>query len=107
MEPIQQIAVIAGSATFGRPHGDLTMQRLLEAFLDLSYIRVLLIVLSFFITAMLLIHLWSTQRDRSVLGKIGWSLVVCVPLVGWVLYGGLAAMPKPHGERWRKSDGLE
>ncbi len=101
---IAQAGRLQGSRSLYYP----MMDRLIESFFSLPYVRACLTTLACLVTAMLLVRIWTVHRDRSLLAKIGWSLVVCVPLVGWVLYGGLAATPLPHRSRpqhW-ESDGL-
>jgi hypothetical protein len=44
------------------------------------------------ISVVLLIHLWRRQ-DGSVFKRSIWSIVVCVPLIGWVFYGGFYCPP--------------
>jgi hypothetical protein len=31
--------------------------------------------------------LWNNHRSDSVVKKLFWSLVLCVPFIGWVFYG--------------------
>ena len=55
----------------------------------------LLLLLSFGISGHLIIRLWSRHRDASILRKMFWSLVLLVPVCGWILYGGLFRIPSP------------
>ena len=44
----------------------------------------------------LLIHLWRRQSG-SLLKKTVWSLLVCVPFIGWIFYGGFYTTPGDNG----------
>lgn len=91
-----------------QPHFNPVVDSAFESLLQIPLVRDSLVIVAMGVTLLLLVRIWSVHRDRSVLGKIGWSLVVCLPLVGWVLYWGLATVPTPHRDRpqhW-ESDGL-
>jgi hypothetical protein len=38
------------------------------------------------ITALLIVHLWGTHSEDALAKKIIWSIVLLIPLIGWVLY---------------------
>ncbi len=44
------------------------------------------------VSFLLLLHLWSTQKG-SILKKLAWSLILCIPFAGWIFYGGFYAPP--------------
>jgi len=37
----------------------------------------------------LILRLWLTHRKDSTVKKLAWSLLLCVPAIGWVFYGAL------------------
>jgi uncharacterized membrane protein len=43
----------------------------------------------------LIVQLWLTHHNDSMLRKLFWSLVLLVPLIGWVFYGGFYRPPQP------------
>src|SRR4051812_42068863 len=93
----------------GRSNSSPEWERLLnDVFENSSVVRNAVAIVAMGVTVLLLVRIWTVHTDRGLLGKIGWSLVVCVPLVGWVLYGGLVTVPKSHRDypqHW-ESDGL-
>lgn len=52
------------------------------------------------VAALLLRHLW-TRPDGSVRKRKLWSLVVCVPVIGWILYAVLYDPPRRNTVRAR------
>jgi hypothetical protein len=36
----------------------------------------------------LIVRMWRSYRRESFLRKVFWSLILCVPLFGWLAYGG-------------------
>jgi hypothetical protein len=42
-------------------------------------------------------RMWLKDRDAHWSKKLCWSLVLCVPLVGWVFYGAFYR-PLPEGD---------
>jgi hypothetical protein len=68
----------------------------IDSLLRLPMAGTILTVVSIGVTLMLWRNIWVTGPERSVSGRMVWTMVVCVPLVGWVLYGGLGAVPKSH-----------
>jgi hypothetical protein len=50
------------------------------------------------ISATLVLHLWYARRHDSVLKKCFWSLVLFVPVLGWVFYGGCYTAISPRGD---------
>jgi len=42
-------------------------------------------------------NLWYTHRRDSMVKKLLWSLVLCVPFVGWIFYGAFYT-PLPENE---------
>gem|GEM_PF-3731747 len=44
-----------------------------------------------------LVHLWR-RAPGGVLHKVVWSVLVLVPVLGPLFYGGLYSVPEPHAE---------
>ncbi len=40
-----------------------------------------------FISFILIVKLWLNRARDPLLKKLGWSILLCVPLIGWVFYG--------------------
>jgi hypothetical protein len=90
------------------PRHDGVIPAAIESLLQIPMVATTLMILSMGATLLFWRNIWMVRRERSLLGKVGWSLVVCVPLAGWVLYGGLGKVPKSHQDipkHW-ESDGL-
>ena len=52
----------------------------------------------------LILSLWIKHRNDRITKKLFWTVILCVPLVGWLFYGGLFNYPsdpsvKPLGEQ--------
>jgi hypothetical protein len=45
----------------------------------------------------LIIRLWLKYKSESVPKKILWSLVLCVPFFGWLVYGAFYSPLKDNG----------
>jgi hypothetical protein len=80
------------------PHEDPAVQSVLSDLWNRPYLRAGLAVLAIWVTGMLLIRIWLVHKERTLACKIGWSFVVCLPAIGWLLYFGLSKVPKPHGD---------
>ena len=66
-------------------------------FPDLRNHPVLLIVLCAvwaWVSITLVIRLWLVHRSASFLKKFLWSLMLLVPVFGWMLYGGSFQTPQ-------------
>lgn len=63
--------------------------------------------LSGLISAVLILTLWVRYRHDHVLKRLGWSLVLLVPVIGWVFYGGLYRPPpiQPKDMRAQETTG--
>ena len=64
--------------------------------------------LSGLISVALIVSLWVRYRHDHVLKRLGWSLVLLVPVIGWVFYGGLYRPPpvQPKDMRAQETPGL-
>jgi len=60
------------------------------------------------ISAALILSLWVRSRHDHLLKRLGWSLVLLVPVIGWVFYGGLYRPPpvQPKDLRAQETTGL-
>ena len=60
------------------------------------------------ISAALILFLWVRHRRDTVLKRLFWSLVLLVPVIGWVFYGGLYRPPpiQPKDMRAQETPGL-
>lgn len=45
------------------------------------------------ISVSLIIRMWVIHRRAAFLKKVVWSVVLFLPLLGWLLYGGLFQVP--------------
>ncbi len=52
-----------------------------------------LLLCCFGISVVLILHLWLSYRRASLLKKIAWSLILLLPLLGWLLYFALFNPP--------------
>jgi hypothetical protein len=52
-------------------------------------------VLSIWVSALLMMRMWVLHRRARVSKKVLWSIVLMIPLFGWLLYGGLFEAPSP------------
>jgi len=56
------------------------------------------------ISLVLIIRLWARKRKISPWQRWAWSIVLLVPIFGWLLYAFLAINPEAHSdslpERW-------
>ena len=48
---------------------------------------VLLLFVCAWVSLSLIVRLWLKHRNDPLHKRIGWSLVLCVPFFGWLLYG--------------------
>jgi hypothetical protein len=53
------------------------------------------------VSVYLIINLWVTRPNDSIVKKTIWSAVILFPVFGWILYGGMYNYPsvKPRGEQ--------
>jgi hypothetical protein len=60
------------------------------------------------ISAALILSLWVRYRYDHLLKRLLWSLVLLVPVIGWVFYGGLYRPPpvQPKDMRARDTAGI-
>ena len=58
------------------------------------------------ISAALILSLWLRHRRDHLLKRLGWSLVLLVPVIGWVLYGGLYRPPPVQRDDLRARETL-
>ena len=56
--------------------------------------KTLCLAVCVFVSVCLIAQLWVTRRRDSTLRKIFWSLVLLVPIVGWIFYGGFYRPPE-------------
>lgn len=45
------------------------------------------------VSATLIISLWRRHGDDRMIKKIMWTLILCLPVVGWIFYGGMYEPP--------------
>ena len=50
-------------------------------------------LVSILISVLLTIHLWCAHDGDSPGRKLLWTLVITIPVVGWLFYGGLYNVP--------------
>jgi uncharacterized membrane protein len=49
---------------------------------------VVIIALCAWISLSMIVRMWLRYRSDSFLKKLGWTLVLCVPLFGWLFFCG-------------------
>jgi hypothetical protein len=52
---------------------------------------------SVFVSLCLIARLWVVHRTDSILAKALWSIVLLIPLLGWIFYGGFYHPPDASG----------
>ena len=57
-----------------------------------------LLILAEVISVMLIYRLWTRKKRPGVVERCFLSVVLLVPLFGWLLYGFLRTSPDAHGE---------
>jgi hypothetical protein len=50
------------------------------------------------ISVLLIVRLWRNRRRMSVLSRCFWSVVLLVPLFGWLFYGFVVTDPDEHSD---------
>jgi hypothetical protein len=61
------------------------------------HLTVAVVAVSALISLCLIARLWVIYRSDSVLTKLVWSLVLLIPLLGWIVYGGFYHAPAASG----------
>lgn len=59
------------------------------------------------ISLVFILHLWIGHRRASIVKKITWSLILCLPLLGWLLYLALFNPPGYSDTPLNDSSGAE
>ncbi len=69
--------------------------------------QAILVVLWLIITPTLISHLWSRRPADLLAKRLFWTLVLCIPVAGWVFYGGMYQPPavQPRSMRARQTPG--
>jgi len=47
------------------------------------------------ISLVIIISMWMNHKHDWVIKKLFWTLILCLPVIGWILYGGLYDPPGP------------
>ena len=60
------------------------------------------------VSASLILCLWIRHRRDSLFKRCLWSLVLLVPVIGWIFYGGLYQPPsvQPEDMRAKETPGI-
>ncbi len=60
------------------------------------------------ISVLLTIHLWGAHPGDTTGRKLLWSLILALPVAGWLFYGGLYKVPtvQPPQLRAKRTPGL-
>lgn len=53
------------------------------------------------ISGLFILHLWRANPDESVFTKISWTVILLIPLIGWLAYMNFGPRPKMR-ERSRR-----
>jgi hypothetical protein len=71
----------------------------LESLLQNRTVAIVLLAISVWISLSLIARLWFIHRQRSFMAKLIWSIVLLVPLFGWIAYGAFFAPPSVSSNR--------
>ena len=63
---------------------------------------------SIFISILLILHLWGAHPGDSTGRKLLWTLILAIPVGGWLFYGGLYKVPtvQPPQLRAKQTAGI-
>ncbi|NKB67378.1 MAG: hypothetical protein GKR89_09985 [Candidatus Latescibacteria bacterium] len=62
-----------------------------------EYIHLTLILIWSLISLLLIIHLWRRpSQEGGWLKRSFWTLVLLIPVLGWIFYGGFYRPPGPN-----------
>ena len=53
----------------------------------------LLLTASLCVSMKFTVQMWLLHREASVVKRIAWTVILLVPLVGWICYGGFFHVP--------------
>ncbi len=59
----------------------------LRAYAHHHFAAFALILVAMWISLSMILRLWLKYRHDSLFKKLGWSLVLCIPVFGWLFYG--------------------
>jgi hypothetical protein len=54
------------------------------------------------ISLLLIVHLWLRKSKVPDCQRCLWSILLLVPLFGWLLYGFIASAPESHPDEMRE-----
>jgi hypothetical protein len=60
-----------------------------------SKLGIIVLASCLFVSLCLIARLWFTRRRDSALRKILWSIMLLVPLLGWLFYAAFYHAPEP------------
>ena len=66
--------------------------------MTMSKARIIILFVLECISLVLIVHLWRRKPRPAVWYRCLWSLVLLVPLLGWILYGFVAINPETHSD---------
>jgi hypothetical protein len=72
--------------------------RIIELVLSHSMVAVGAAAIWAFVSLCLIARLWVLHRCDRVIGKLIWSLVLCIPLFGWIFF--IAFYRPPEALDW-------
>ena len=60
------------------------------------------------VSVLLILHLWIAHAGDSLGRKLLWTLILALPVAGWLFYGGLYKVPtvQPPQLRAKRTPGL-
>jgi hypothetical protein len=64
----------------------------------MSTLQIIGLVVLESISVFLIVRLWRRRRRMSVLSRCFWSVVLLVPLFGWLFYGFVVTDPDEHSD---------
>ena len=51
------------------------------------------------VSLFLIVRLWTVHRRDSLLKRVLWTVILCVPFFGWLFYGGCYTPPPENDIR--------
>ena len=54
-------------------------------------------LISGLVTLLLVVHLWAKHATDTLLSKVFWTLILLLPMIGWVFYWIFYAPPPVQG----------
>jgi hypothetical protein len=66
---------------------------ILESLAQHRIVAIVVIAVWLWISLSLIARMWLLHRQRAFVSKLAWTIILLVPLVGWVMYGAFFNPP--------------